>query len=159
VMVTYSSLASAREARETLHGQIYANQALTVEYYAPRERQSTSLLQGDTKRPLMSSLNPHASPFVLDSMATFSMSAPPTCSVVEGGSGYFDSIKQTSSGFAVSHLASNASYPAPYAHSSLPGSLLPSRSTSAASWYVRHNILDSSIDHITPGTALILYHI
>ncbi|KAH9994682.1 hypothetical protein BJV77DRAFT_994160 [Russula vinacea] len=110
VLVTYSSVSGAREAKIALHGQAYGDTPLITSWKLGRDHLSRS------------SLNPRASPFVIDNSLTFS--APPTCPVSEDFPDYFSKPKSSNFG-----LTSRG-------HRSLPASGLPSRSNSAASWSV-----------------------
>lgn len=118
VLVTYSSVTSAREAKIALHGQTYGDTPLIVESFYNRE---TSWNSGRDHLS-RSSLNPCASPFVVDN--TLSVSAPPTCRISEDFPDYFSRPK-------LSNLALTSR-----GHRSLPASNLPSRSNSASSWSV-----------------------
>lgn len=131
VLVTYSSYTGAKEAKLALHGQSYGDIPLIVESFPPFPRDQSNWKPGRDSFS-RSSLNPRASPFILDS--TLAVSAPPTCRVTEYFPDYFS--KPTSSG-----LATRLNYlpfpdPVPQGHRSLPSSSRSSRSNSAASWSV-----------------------
>ncbi|KAF8483460.1 hypothetical protein DFH94DRAFT_721902 [Russula ochroleuca] len=121
VLVTYSSVTGARDAKIALHGQAYGDTPLIVESFPPFYNHETSWKPGRDHLS-RSSLNPRASPFVIDN--TLTVSAPPTCRVSEDFPDYFS--KPSSSNLA----------PTFRGHRSLPASSLPSRSNSAASWSV-----------------------
>lgn len=110
VIVTYASPDSAREARDTLHGQVYGSQALFVEVVSSGasggqmgrlgivqpstassglDRHQQKRLTNATNRP--SAFNPRASPFLFDSNSfTSSNSAPPTCTITGSRLDYFE---------------------------------------------------------------------
>ena len=131
VIVTYSSVAGAREAKAALHGQSYGDGPLMVESFLPFEN-SESSWKLDRRHLSRSSLNPCASPFVFESASA--VSAPPTCSASGDFPDYFS--KPISSGVPtpLNHLLFSKSVP--QGHRSLRASSLPSRSNSAASWSV-----------------------
>jgi hypothetical protein len=118
VIVTYLSVAGAREAKIALHGQTYGDIPLIVESFPSFYNHETSFKPGRGHFS-RSSLNPSASPFVIGTA-----SAPPTCPISEDFSDYFSKPK-------LNRLA-----PTAHGHRSLPTSNLPSRSNSAASWSV-----------------------
>ena len=120
VIVTYSSVAGAREAKIALHGQTYGDIPLIVESLTPFYNHEASLKPGRDHLS-RSSLNPSASPFVIGTV-----SAPPTCPISEDFPDYFSKPKLNS---LTPTLASHG-------HRSLPASNLPSRSNSASSWSV-----------------------
>ncbi|KAI0251078.1 hypothetical protein BJV78DRAFT_1317820 [Lactifluus subvellereus] len=131
VVVTYSSVAGAREAKAALHGQSYGDGPLMVESFLPFEN-SESSWKLDRHNLSRSSLNPCASPFVFESASA--VSAPPTCFASGDFPDYFS--KPISSGVPapLNHLSLLESVP--QGHRSLRASSLPSRSNSAASWSV-----------------------
>jgi hypothetical protein len=129
VIVTYSSFTGAREAKLALHGQTYGDIPLIVEVF-PSFRDHESNWKPGRGHPTRSSLNPRASPFVLNT--ALSVSAPPTCRVSGDFPDYFS--KHTSNG-----LVTPSDYfldPVSPGFRSLPTSGLPSRSNSTASWSV-----------------------
>jgi hypothetical protein len=114
VLVTYTSVTGAREAKIALQGQTYGDTPIIVEpfpSYYDHETRGRDLFR--------TSLNPCASPFVVHTA-----SAPPTCPVSEDFPDYFSRRR----------LGNSAS--TSRGHRSLPASNLPSRSNSAASWSV-----------------------
>ena len=138
VVVTDASASSAQEAKNILHGQVYADQILCVEFITPSGTSygHASGSFGTGIGPAISSgklLNPRASPFVCDTAS--SLSAPPTCSLVEPRFDYFGSLKPVSAGMATPQHLHNATSP-PTFSVPFPAGGLPSRTSSAASWYV-----------------------
>ncbi|KAI0049217.1 hypothetical protein FA95DRAFT_1557164 [Auriscalpium vulgare] len=135
VVVTYSTAASAQDAKDTLQGQVYGNQALMVDFVSPFRagyRGSSLSLGTNYSNSSRSSLNPHASPFVLDYACP--LSAPPTCAMSDHTEDYFSDRKPLSSGLASPVDPFYAAGFVPYHYRSLPTSVIPSRSSSAASW-------------------------
>jgi hypothetical protein len=129
VLVTYSSFTGAREAKLALHGQTYGDNPLIVEFFPPFRAHESNWKPG-RGHPSRSSLNPRASPFVLNT--GLAVSAPSTCRVSGDFPDYFS--KPTSNG-----LGTPSDYflfldPVPRGYRSLPTSSLPSRSNSTASW-------------------------
>jgi hypothetical protein len=116
VLVTYSSVTGAREAKIALHGQTYGDTPIIVDFLLPFYNHETRGRDHLSR----SSLNPRASPFVVDTAVTGS--APPTCPVFEDFPDYFSRPR-------LGNPASTSR-----GHRSLPASGLPSRSNSAASW-------------------------
>ena len=131
VLVTYSSYTGAKEAKLALHGQIYGDIPLIVESFPTFSHHESNWKPGRDSFS-RSSLNPRASPFVLDS--TLAVSAPPTCRVSEYFPDYFS--KTTSSGLATHFNYLSFPDSVPQGHRSLPSSSRSSRSNSAASWSV-----------------------
>jgi RNA recognition motif. (a.k.a. RRM, RBD, or RNP domain) len=127
-VVTYSSVAGARDAKAALHGQSYGDNPLVVESFLPFDNESSWKL--DRYRFSGSPLNPRASPFVFESASV--ISAPPTCVASGDFHDYF--LKPISSGLTTPLNDSSLSESGAQGHSSLPTSSLPSRSNSAASW-------------------------
>ena len=131
VIVTYSSIASAKEAKAGLEGQRYGDTPLIVEYLPPSNRNTETGWNYGCDHVSRSSLNPCASPFVFDTPSA--ASAPPTCRV----SGNFPDYFSTPSSSRSATPLSRYSLPGPVSqgYRSLPASSLP-RSNSAASWNV-----------------------
>ncbi|KAF8265411.1 hypothetical protein EI94DRAFT_329097 [Lactarius quietus] len=130
VIVTYSSVAGAREAKAGLEGQRYGDTPLIVEYLPPFEGNIEAGWKYRRDHVSGSSLNPCASPFVFDTPSA--ASAPPTCPISENSPDYFS---QHTSGRLVNLLNRfSPSEPVSQGYRSLPPSGLPSRSNSAASW-------------------------
>ncbi|KAI9457585.1 hypothetical protein BJY52DRAFT_1375040, partial [Lactarius psammicola] len=77
VIVTYSSVAGAREAKAVLEGQRYGDIPLIVEYLPPFDCSAETGWKYGCGPVSRSSLNPCASPFVFDTPSA--ASAPPTC--------------------------------------------------------------------------------
>jgi RNA recognition motif-containing protein len=128
-IVTYSSVASARDAKAALHGQSYGDNPLVVESYLPFDNNESSW-KLDRNHFSGSSLNPRASPFVFESASL--VSAPPTCVASGNFPDYFS--RPISSGLTTPLNHSSLLESVAQGHSSLPTSSLPSRSNSAASW-------------------------
>ena len=132
VLVTYSSFTGARDAKVALHGQTYGDTPLTVEPVSSFHNHETNRKLGRSHLS-RSSLNPRASPFVLDNALTFS--APPARRVSGDFPDY--SSKPILSGLATPFNYNNSfQNPVPQGYRSLPTSSLSSRSSSAASWSV-----------------------
>jgi hypothetical protein len=129
VIVTYSSVAGAREAKAGLEGQHYGDGPLVVEYLPPSDCNTETGWKYGCDHISRSSLNPCASPFVFDTPSA--ASAPPTCPISGTFPDYFS--KPTSS---TPHNRFSLSEPVSRGYRSLPASGLPSRSNSAASWPV-----------------------
>ncbi|THH13351.1 hypothetical protein EW146_g6848 [Bondarzewia mesenterica] len=134
VIVTYASANSAQEAKNVLHGQVYANQALCVEFVSsgspnPHLSGALSVRSGQEHSSSGKILNPRASPFVYDTAPAPSFSAPPTCSVVEPRPTYFDAVKPVPTGLATHQDLYQVNLVPFSAHG------LPSRTSSAASWW------------------------
>ncbi|KAK7685905.1 hypothetical protein QCA50_010712 [Cerrena zonata] len=68
VIVEYTSFTSARDARDTLRGQVYANQPLQVDFWGSNSAPTgiDSMDRGSTM-DLKARLNPHAPPFTINS--------------------------------------------------------------------------------------------
>ncbi|KAI0266516.1 hypothetical protein BC834DRAFT_874953 [Gloeopeniophorella convolvens] len=144
VVVTYSAVAGARDARDALQGQYYGDSPLAVElvpsfdqYHNATPTSNWDLNQDHISR---SSLNPRASPFVFDS--ALALSAPPTCAVSDTYGDYFS--KPTSSGLATPLDHFSLFQPTLQGPRSLPTSGLPSRSSSAASCWSAGMITQNS---------------
>lgn len=131
VLVTYSSVTGAREAKVALHGQTYGNTPLTVEFF-PAFHNHDSSWKPSRDYLSRSSLNPCATPFVFDT--AFSASAPPPCLVSRDFPDYFSRPKLSGLSTPFNHFA--LPNPVSRGHRSLPASSLPSRSNSTASWSV-----------------------
>ncbi|KAI9438559.1 hypothetical protein H4582DRAFT_1949413 [Lactarius indigo] len=134
VIVTYSSVAGAREARAVLEGQRYGDIPLIVEYLPSFNCNAEAGWKYGCDRIARSSLNPCASPFVSDTPSA--ASAPPTCLISGTFSDYFS--KPTPSGSATPLNHSSLSEPVSQGYRSLPASGFPSRSNSATSWNTSH---------------------
>jgi len=130
VIVTYSSIAGAREAKTVLEGQRYGDTPLIVEYVLPFVCSTEASWKYGCDRVSRSSLNPCASPFVFET--PLAASAPPTCFVSGTLPDYFS--KPTSGRLATP--LDHFSLPPESRYSSLPSSGPPSRSNSAPSWTV-----------------------
>jgi hypothetical protein len=132
-IVIYESASDAGEARDALNGQVYGNSALVVEMLS-QPSPANPLITRTSSSSSIPSLNPYASPFVYGYSNGMFASAPPTCLVKPSDSDYFGTSKPLTDGFSTP-----IEYPAPVpAHyRSLPTSNVPSRSSSAASWWVR----------------------
>jgi hypothetical protein len=131
VLVTYSSFTGARDAKLALHGQTYGDIPLIVEFFSPFHDHESNWKSGRGHLS-RSSLNPRASPFVLNT--ALSISAPPTCRVSGEFLDYF--AKPTSDGLATPSDYFLFQDPISRGYRSLPTSGLPSRSNSTASWSV-----------------------
>ncbi|KAI0066891.1 RNA-binding domain-containing protein [Artomyces pyxidatus] len=139
VVVTYSSAASAQEAKDSLQGQNYANQSLVVEFLSPFNNafySAPAALGTNHSNSSSSSLNPRASPFVFGYSSP--SSAPPTCAISEPAFDYFSIQKPIASGLASPVDFGPGANLVPYQYRSLPGSSVPSRSSSAASWLAQY---------------------
>ncbi|KAH9061140.1 hypothetical protein EDB87DRAFT_1830980 [Lactarius vividus] len=134
VVVTYSSVAGAREAKAVLEGQRYGDIPLIVEYLPSFNYNAENGWKYGCGGVASSSLNPCASPFVSDTPSA--ASAPPTCLVSGTFPDYFS--KPTSSGSAVPLNRFSLSESVSQGYRSLPASGFPSRSNSAASWNISH---------------------
>lgn len=131
VIVTYSSVAGAREAKAGLEGQRYGDTPLIVEYLPPSYRNTETGWKYGCDHVSRSSLNPCASPFVFDTPSA--ASAPPTCHVSGTFPDYFS--RPTSSSLVTPLNRYSLPEPVSQGYRSLPASGLP-RSNSAASWNV-----------------------
>ncbi|KAI0295770.1 hypothetical protein BC826DRAFT_1174998 [Russula brevipes] len=135
VLVTYSSVTGAREAKVVLHGQIYGDTPLIVESFPslPNHEANWKPGPGHLSR---SSLNPCASPFVLNTASA--LSAPPTCNFSGDFPDYFSKPKWSGLARPSNHFSPPK--PAPQGYRSLPASRLPSRPNSTASWSARLHV-------------------
>ncbi|KAH8987794.1 hypothetical protein EDB92DRAFT_1874150 [Lactarius akahatsu] len=134
VVVTYSSVAGAREAKAVLEGQRYGDIPLIVECLSSFDCNAETGWKYGRDRVAGSSLNPCASPFVSDTPSA--ASAPPTCLVSGTFPDYFS--KPSSSGSATLLNRFSLLEPVAQGYRSLPASGFPSRSNSAASWNISH---------------------
>ena len=132
VIVTYSSVAGAREAKAVLEGQRYGDIPLIVEYLPPFDCNAETGWKYGCDPVSRSSLNPCASPFVFDTPSA--ASAPPTCLISGTFPDYFS--KPTSSRLATPLNRFSLPEHVSRGYRSLPNSGLPSRSNSTASWTV-----------------------
>ncbi|KAI0319313.1 hypothetical protein OF83DRAFT_822253 [Amylostereum chailletii] len=155
VVVVYDSPASAQEAKDSLHGQAYGVHALSVQFVPTKStgHGAPPTLARSNSNSSASSLNPHASPFVLNYSNSGTFSAPPTCAITNQDSDYFSMSRPVSRGLASpadfsAFLSPNQSY------RSLPTSGVPSRSGSAASWESFDSLPDS-----TPRRSNLMRHI
>jgi hypothetical protein len=135
VLVTYSSVTGAREAKVVLHGQIYGDTPLIVESFPPFPNHEANRKPGPGHLS-RSSLNPCASPFVFNTASA--LSAPPTCNFSGDFPDYFSKPKL--SGLATPSNHFSLPNRAPQGYRSLPASRLPSRSNSTASWSARLHV-------------------
>ncbi|EIM88839.1 uncharacterized protein STEHIDRAFT_138020 [Stereum hirsutum FP-91666 SS1] len=154
IMVTYASPESAREARDTLHGQVYGNQALFVEISggpggqvdrlsdvhrstAPPGLQQNQQKWSSNPTKSPSAFNPRASPFAFDynSFASHN-SAPPTCTIASPRLDYFESFVSNNNfsnsnnghiNYSENSLPPSLSYAKPHAPSTMStGLAIPS---------------------------------
>ena len=132
VLVIYSSVTGAREAKVALHGQTYGDIPLIVESFPPYHNHDFNTKPGRGQHNSRSSLNPRASPFVFQTALT--VSAPPTCRVSGDFPDYFS--RPTSGGLATPFDHYSIPYLASQGHRSLPSSSHPSRTNSATPWSV-----------------------
>ncbi|KAI9507283.1 hypothetical protein F5148DRAFT_1206347 [Russula earlei] len=131
VLVTYSSVIDATEAKVALHGQTYGDTPLKVESLWPYHDYEHNRKPG-REHSSRSSLNPCASPFVFDTAMT--ISAPPTSLVSEDFPDYFSKPKLSGMARRFTHFSLPDTITR--GHRSLPASTLPSRANSVAPWSV-----------------------
>ncbi|TFY79916.1 hypothetical protein EWM64_g4094 [Hericium alpestre] len=135
VVVTYTSAASAREAKQDLHGQVYAGFTISARLLLfPLDRRGQTSYSGhsDSGSSSGSTLNPRASPFVCSNAYPPSFSAPPTCAILENKKDYFGMANGRSLGYDYGSSGAMTTCH-PFSQMSLPASNVPSRASSVVS--------------------------
>lgn len=132
VIVTYSSVTGAREAKVVLEGQRYGDTPLIVEYLPPFGRNTEIGRKYGCDRVSSSSLNPCASPFVFDTPSA--ASASPTRLISGTFPDYISKPASSESATPLNRLS--LLEPVLEGYRPLPGSGLSSQYNSATSWTV-----------------------